>query len=187
MQARLLVLSASLKAESAEARLAAAAAVELSLVDADVTLISLTDYPMPLFGADALPRRPALAEKFAGMIRSHHGVFLATAEEHGAIPVLLANALAWAAASDPPPLSGRPVALGVAAPDLAAAARAEDILRRTLAAGHQALVAPNAVLIADRPGSFAEHGRLAEPRDQAAVQTAARALAHLARRLLPDI
>ena len=45
---KILVLSGSTRVSSHNTRLAALAAKELSLVDADVTRISLGDYPLPI-------------------------------------------------------------------------------------------------------------------------------------------
>ena len=49
---KVLIIPGSLRAGSHNARLAALVAKELILADADVTSISLADYPLPLFDAD---------------------------------------------------------------------------------------------------------------------------------------
>ena len=49
---RILVIPGSLRSGSHNARLAALAAKELALLDAEVTRISLEDYKLPLFDAD---------------------------------------------------------------------------------------------------------------------------------------
>ena len=49
---KILVIPGSLRTGSHNARLAALAAKELALAEAEVTRISLEDYPLPLFDAD---------------------------------------------------------------------------------------------------------------------------------------
>jgi len=49
---KILVIPGSLRAKSYNARLAALAAKELTLADAEVTRISLGDFPLPLYDAD---------------------------------------------------------------------------------------------------------------------------------------
>ncbi len=49
---RILVFAGSIRTGSFNARLAAAAARELALLDVDVSLISLADYPMPIYDGD---------------------------------------------------------------------------------------------------------------------------------------
>ena len=57
---KILVLPGSTRAGSHNVRLAALAAKELTLIDADVTRISLADYPLPIYEADLDARiRPA--------------------------------------------------------------------------------------------------------------------------------
>ena len=49
---KILVLPGSTRAGSHNVKLAALAAKELALIDIDVTLISLADYPLPLYEGD---------------------------------------------------------------------------------------------------------------------------------------
>ena len=58
---KILVMAGSMRTGSHNARLAALATKELALAEADVTRISLADYPLPLYDADLLNRRRAAA------------------------------------------------------------------------------------------------------------------------------
>ena len=49
---KILVIPASLSANSHNVRLAALVTKELTLADADVTRISLADYPLPIYDAE---------------------------------------------------------------------------------------------------------------------------------------
>ena len=58
MRPKILIIAASLRAGSHNARLAALAAKELTLAEADVTRISLADYALPIW-AGVIPLRLA--------------------------------------------------------------------------------------------------------------------------------
>ena len=70
------------RAGSHNVRLAALAAKELTLLDVDVTRISLADYPLPLYEADLDARtgQPANALTLKQMIMAHQGIFIASPE-----------------------------------------------------------------------------------------------------------
>src|SRR5919107_1317548 len=76
---KILVLPGSTRAGSHNVRLAALAAKELTLIDADVTRISLADYPLPIYEADLDARagQPANAVKHKQMMMAHHSLFIA--------------------------------------------------------------------------------------------------------------
>jgi NAD(P)H-dependent FMN reductase len=67
---KILVMSGSVRTGSHNTRLAALATKELVLLDAEVTRISLQDYPLPLYDADLDARsgQPANAIKLKQMI-----------------------------------------------------------------------------------------------------------------------
>src|SRR6202044_3338610 len=94
---KILVMAGSLRAGSHNARLAALAAKEFALADADVTRLSLADYPLPLIDADFLatsgPPRHALELK--AMLTAHQGVFIASPEYSASVSPLLKNAVDW--------------------------------------------------------------------------------------------
>ena len=80
MRPKILVIAGSLRAGSHNARLAALAAKELTLAEADVTRISLADYPLPIFDADLMADSGSArnAVKLKHMLTAHRGVFIAT-------------------------------------------------------------------------------------------------------------
>ena len=84
-------------AKSYNVRLAALATKELTLADADVTRISLADYPLPIYDAD-LPDKsgpPFNALKLKQLVSAHHGVFIASPEYNASITPLLKNTIDW--------------------------------------------------------------------------------------------
>ena len=90
---KILVLPGSNRTGSRNAKLAALAVKELTLLDADVTRISLVDYPLPLYDADLEARSgaPIHAVKLKQMIMAHHGVFIASPEYSASVSPLLKN------------------------------------------------------------------------------------------------
>lgn len=64
---------------------------------ADVTRISLGDYPLPLLDQDLEKESgvPEPAVRLAHMIAAHDGLLIATPEYNGSIPPLLKNAIDW--------------------------------------------------------------------------------------------
>src|SRR6201991_2858180 len=117
---KILVFAGSIRTGSFNARLAALAAKELALSGADVTRISLEDYPLPLYdGDDELNSGvPAHAKNLKAMVAAHRGVFIASPEYNASVTPLLKNAIDWISrvrGRDEPPLAafkGRAFALG---------------------------------------------------------------------------
>lgn len=70
---------------------------ELALQGADVTRISLGDYPLPLVDQDFEKERgvPENAQKLARQIAAHDGFLIASPEYNASIPPLLKNAIDW--------------------------------------------------------------------------------------------
>jgi len=107
---KILVFPGSNRSGSINARLAAVITKELALMEAEVTRISLEDYPMPLFHEDLQTEKgiPENVMKLARLFASHHGVVIVTPEYNSSLPPLLKNTLDWLSrvSSD----SGKPLA-----------------------------------------------------------------------------
>jgi hypothetical protein len=90
-------MAGSLRAGSHNGRLAALVAKELTLAEADVTRISLADYPLPLLDADLLADSgpPDNAVKLKQMLSAHQGLFIASPEYTASVTPLLKNAIDW--------------------------------------------------------------------------------------------
>ncbi|MCY0149134.1 NAD(P)H-dependent oxidoreductase [Hoeflea sp. G2-23] len=118
----ILVIPGSNRSGSFNASLAAAVSVELAHQGADVTRISLVDYPLPLVDEDLKNQSgiPDNALKLGRLIAAQDGVFLCCPEYNSSIPPLLKNMIDWvsliARDGDKPfkPWKGRFVALGSA-------------------------------------------------------------------------
>jgi len=185
---KILVLAGSLRAGSSNARLAALAAKELTLAEADVTRISFADYPLPLFDADlmadsGLPRQ-AIALK--DMVAANAGVFIASPEYSASIPPLIKNAIDWMSR---PRDRGEPnyavfknriFALGAASPSSNGGIRGLMALRQSLELGCGALVLPEQIAIGRAQGAFDDMDNLKDEAQAAALKTLARRLVEMA-------
>ena len=148
-------------------RLAALAAKELTLLDADVTRISLRDYPLPLYDADLDARGgpPANAVKLKQMIMAHHGVFIASPEYTASVTPLLKNAIDWVSRvrerGDPTyaAFKNRVFAIASASPGRAGGLRSLMALRQILELGCGALVIPEQVAVPRRRPGLRRHGQ----------------------------
>src|SRR5215470_10638109 len=94
---KILVFSGSVRTGSFNARLAALAVKELLLAEADVTHISLLDYPLPIYDGDLEARSgpPENAIKLQRMMLLHGGVFITSPEYNASFAPLLKNTLDW--------------------------------------------------------------------------------------------
>jgi NAD(P)H-dependent FMN reductase len=161
---KILVMSGSIRTGSHNTRLAALATKELTLLDAEVTRISLQDYPLPLYDADhdADMGQPDNALKLKQMIASHHGVFITSPEYSASITPLLKNALDWVSRvrerGDPTyaAYKGRIFAIGATSPGRLGGVRSLMALRQVLELGCGALVIPEQVAIPSAEQAFDE-------------------------------
>ena len=94
---KILVIPGSLRTGSLNARLAAAAAYEFAQADAEVTRISLGDFPLPIYDGDLQTKSgvPKNAINLKHMMSAHHGILIVTPEYNSSVPALLKNAIDW--------------------------------------------------------------------------------------------
>jgi chromate reductase len=188
---KILVFAGSIRSGSFNARLAAAAARELMQAEADVTLISLADYPLPLYDGnlEAASGPPANAHKLKRLIGSQQGVFIASPEYNASITPLLKNTLDWVSrVRDPkePPLAAyrnRVFALGAASNGTYGGMRSLMTLRQVLELGCGALVIPEQVAVREAANAFDDKDQLRDERAAALLRTVAGRLVAMARDL----
>jgi chromate reductase len=163
--ARILVFGGSLRTGSFSAKLAALAAKELTLLDAEVSLISLGDFPLPIYDGDLEAQQgvPENAKKLRAMMNAHQGVFISTPEYNSSLPPLLKNAIDWISrkgAGGEDPFHRCTFAIGSTSNGRFGGLRALMSLRSILENGLQALVLPNQVALSHVGEAFDEAGNL---------------------------
>ena len=189
---KILIIPGSLRTGSFNVKLAALAVKELTLNDADVTRLSLADYPMPMYDGDqeANAGPPANAVKLKHMIAAHHGVFIATPEYNASVAPLLKNAIDWVSRvrerNEPPyaAFKGRVFALGSASPQAAGGLRSLMALRQILELGCGALVMPEQVAIQHAERAFDEQDNIADVASANALRAQLARLVELARLMM---
>jgi NAD(P)H-dependent FMN reductase len=186
---RILVIPGSLRTGSQNARLAALAAKELSLLDAEVTRISLEDYELPLFDADLAAGAsgpPAAAVKLKQMLMAHRGVFITSPEYSASVTPLLKNAIDWVSRvrerGEPTyaAFKGRIFALGSATSGGGGGIRSMIALRQILELGCGALVIPEQVSVPRAELAFNEMDNLKDEALANALKSSMRRLVELA-------
>jgi chromate reductase len=188
---KILVIPGSVRNRSYNARLAALAAKELTLADAEVSQISLFDYPMPLYDPDhdVVSGPPPNAVKLKKMLAAHHGIFIASPEYNASISPLMKNTIDWVSRvrerGEPAyaAFHGRAFALGAASPDMLGGARGLLALRQVLELGCGALVIPEQVIVPDAENAFDDLDNLRDARQATALKVLAQRLAEVAQQL----
>jgi len=188
---RILVFAGSIRSGSHNAKLAALAAKEFALGGAGVSLISLEDYPLPIYDGDDETRSgvPANARHLKRMMMEHQGVFIASPEYNASVTPLLKNTIDWlsrARERGEPPLAAfrdRAFAIGAASDQPHGGLRSLMALRQILELGCGALVLPEQVTVFDASGAFDETGNLRDERAAAQLKRVTQQLADAAREM----
>ena len=185
---RILVFAGSIRTGALSAKVAAAAAKEIALADAEVTLISLADYPLPIYNGDLEVEKgvPENATKLARLIVAHQGVFISTPEYNHSLPPLLVNTLAWVSRikhTGTMPYRHKVYAIGGSSDGRYGGARAVVELRKVLATALGGIVVPLRVEVPMAQHAFDESGELVDEASAKMLKAVARQLVELARRL----
>jgi NAD(P)H-dependent FMN reductase len=185
---KILVIPGSLRGASYNVRLAALATKEFTLAEADVTRISLADYPLPIYDADmATNAIPPNALKLKHLLAAHSGVFIASPEYNASITPLVKNTIDWISVVREPGeaqlavFQNRAFALGGASPGRSGAMQSLLALRQVLAVGCRALVIPEQVTIPNAEQAFDEMDGLKDARAAGQLKTVVRKLIDYAR------
>jgi NAD(P)H-dependent FMN reductase len=189
--ATILVFSGSLRTGSFNSRLAALATKELMAVDAEVTRISLGDYPLPIYDGDleAQSGQPENAVKLKRLFMANRGVFIASPEHNASITPLLKNAIDWVSRvreGNEPPLAAyrnRVFALGAASNGTFGGMRSLIALRHVLELGCGALVLPEQISVREAASAFDDNDNLKDERSAKALKSLARRLVDSVRQL----
>ena len=181
---RILVIPGSLRTGSHNARLAALAAKELVLADAEVTQISLQDYPLPLFDADTMTADglPPRALQLQRMMAAHQGVFITSPEYTASVTPLVKNTIDWISRArvrgeaNYTAFKDRVFAIGAASSGGGGGTRSLMALRYILELGCGALVIPEQISVANAADAFDDMDNLKDERAAAALKSLARRL-----------
>jgi chromate reductase, NAD(P)H dehydrogenase (quinone) len=117
---KILVFSASLRAESLNTRLARLAADAIERQGAAADLASMRDFDSPSYDGDAEASdwMPPGAQALRHRIEASHGFVIASPEYNGSMPGVLKNAIDWVSRARPQPFNERHGLLLSASPSM---------------------------------------------------------------------
>ena len=185
---RILVFAGSIRAGALSQKLADVAAKELALAEANVTKVSLADYPLPIYNADLESEKgvPENAQKLARMIAAQQGVFIATPEYNNSPPPLLVNTIAWVSRireSSGIRYRHRVYGIGSTSDGTIGGARALIDVRKLIASGLRGILAPEKIEVSRAEDAFDEAGEFLAEGPSKLMKALARSLVELAARL----
>ena len=188
---KILVIPGSLRSGSLNVKLAAAAAQELVRAGAEVTRISLGDFPLPIYDGDLHSKSgvPKNAVDLKRMIGVHHGVLVVSPEYNSSLPPLLKNAIDWVSrVQDGHETRGhvfreRAFAIAAASAGRLGGARCLQALRLVLTACH-ATVVPNQLALSFADQAYDDMDRLKHPADIEALEALVRQLIDVSQRMM---
>ena len=188
---KILVIPGSLRTGSLNAKLAAIMAFELAQAGAEVTRISLGDFPLPIYDGDLQAKSgvPKHAINLKRMMSAHHGVLIVTPEYNSSVPALLKNAIDWVTrVHDLPEARGqvfreRAFAIAAASESRLGGTRALAALRLILSAC-QATVIPSQLALPFAGEAYDDMDRLKQPADVEALGALVRQLIDVSQRMM---
>ena len=188
---KILVIPGSLRSGSLNAKLAAVAAHALAREGADVTRISLGDFPLPIYDGDLQAKSgvPKHAVNLKRMMSAHHGVLIVTPEYNSSVPALVKNTIDWVSrVQDPHETRGqvfrdRIFAIAAASGGRLGGTRALSALRLILTACH-ATVIPNQLALSFADEAYDDNERLKHSADSEGLQAMVRQLIDFSQRTM---
>src|SRR5881396_1646348 len=188
---KILVIPGSLRTGSLNAKLAATVAHELVQAGAEVTRISLSDFPLPIYDGDLQAKSGVHknAVNLKRMMGSHQGVLIVTPEYNSSVPALVKNTIDWISrVQDPHETRGqvfreRVFAIASASGGRLGGSRALAALRLILSACH-ATVIPNQLALSFADDAYDDMDRLKHPADVEALNALVRQLIDVSQRMM---
>jgi NAD(P)H-dependent FMN reductase len=188
MAIKVLAFSGSMRQASFNTAIVRIAAEGARAAGAEVTVVELRDFPMPLYDGDqeAATGMPEHAKRFKQLLLSHQALLIASPEHNSCFSAALKNALDWASRSAPgePGLAafaGKTAAICAASPGGFGGLRGLVPLRALLS-GLGVIVLPQQVAIS-KAGEAIERGACKDPKQQQSLLDLGARLAEVARKL----
>jgi NAD(P)H-dependent FMN reductase len=174
--ARILAFAGSARRDSHNKKLVKLAAAGAQTAGAEVTLLDLRDFPMPIYDGDLEDREgvPAKALALRRIMLAHQGLLIASPEYNSSISPLLKNTIDWLSR----PVDGEPgllpfrdkvAALMAASPGALGGLRGLVHLRAILG-NIGVIVLPTQVAIGKAHEAFDARGTLVDPQQAAAIE-----------------
>ncbi len=179
---RILAFGGSLRKDSFNHKLVKIAADAARDAGADVTLIRLSDYPMPIYDGDDEDRDglPENATKLKALFKQSDGLLISSPEYNSSISAALKNAIDWVSRPVPnePPLAafaGKTATLMSASPGALGGLRGLVHVRAILG-NIRVIVLPDQMAISSAHEAFDADGALRDAKKQETIQNLGRDL-----------
>jgi chromate reductase, NAD(P)H dehydrogenase (quinone) len=183
MTPRILAFAGSTRRESFNKKLVQIAAKGAREAGAEVTLIDLKDFPLPLFDQDfeAEQGMPNNGAKLKKLFIDHDGLLIASPEYNSSVTAVLKNAIDWVSR----PAPGEPSLVAFrdkVATLMSASPGALGGLRglvhvRSILGNIGVIVLPDQIAVAKAREAFQPDGSLIDPKQQAGIEALGKALA----------
>jgi len=186
---KVLVFAGSIRSGALSQKVADVAAKEIALLDAEVTKISLGDYPLPIYNGDLEKEKgiPENALKLGRLLAAHQGVFVSTPEYNNSVPPLLKNTIDWVSRIRPDQhgikYRHRVFGVGGSSDGFIGGARALIDCRKILQSGWGAILIPEKIEVSRAQDAFNESGEFVAEAPSKLMKNLARSLVTLAQRL----
>jgi NAD(P)H-dependent FMN reductase len=185
---RILAFSGSARRESLNRKFLASAVQFSREAGADVTLVDLNEYTLPLYHGDLEDAEglPANAKKLIELIAKHDGLLIASPEYNSMISPLLKNTIDWCTRDDENPFAGKVAAVLSASPGAFGGIRSLQLAQQLLLKlGCHVVPLQTTLPHADK--AFDASGNLTDSRGSKSVQSLAAALIKLTRQLTAPV
>jgi len=183
MPPRILAFAGSTRRESFNKKLVQIAVKGAREAGAEVTLIDLKDFPLPLFDQDleAEQGMPENGSKLKKLFIEHDGLLISSPEYNSSITAVLKNAIDWVSrpVPDEPPLAafrGKVATLMSASPGALGGLRGLVHVRSILG-NIGVIVLPDQVSVPKANEAFLTDGSLTDARKQASIESLGETLA----------
>lgn len=187
---KIVAFAGSVRAESFNRKVLAVAVNGAKRAGAEVTVVDLKDFPLPVFNEDLEKSEglPAKAQALKALMLEHRGLLIASPEYNSSITPLLKNTLDWVSRKAPGEESlsaykDKIAGLVSASPGALGALRSMTHLRGILE-NLNVLVIPEQVAVGKAGEAFNPDGTLKDPKQQAAVEKVGERLVRIVERLL---
>ncbi|HIK46053.1 MAG TPA: NAD(P)H-dependent oxidoreductase [Leptolyngbyaceae cyanobacterium M65_K2018_010] len=189
---KILAFSGSLRQKSWNTQLVKVAAAGATQAGADVTLIHLKDYPMPLYDQDWFDAHgfPETVVQLKGLMKATDGFLIASPEYNGSLSGALKNAIDWLSRSEPgeAPLAltsfrGKTAAIMATSPGGLGGLRGLTHLRNILE-GMGVLLLPDQKAVPGSAQLFNQAGELADEQQRQAIAALGVKLTELTAKLI---
>ncbi len=187
---KILAFAGSLRKDSYNKKLVKVAVEGAKLAGADVTLIDLKDFPLPVFDQDLEKEEgmPENGKKLKKLFLEHQGLLISSPEYNSSISGVLKNTIDWLSrveSKDEPPLAcfaGKVAALMSASPGGLGGLRGLVTLRSILG-NIKVLVLPDQIAVAKAHEAFNPDGTLKDAKQQASVSAVVASLVKILSKL----